>query len=101
MLWGTTDAHDCFQVGLLPRDNEAQVPFAYRMYKRTDAEGIKLCAGFKQTYCQTVTIEFMGVWYARSSSQSARSQHVLNILQGHGRQRGRRGWTHAPLHELE
>jgi hypothetical protein len=51
-----------YKVGLLPRDNEAQVPFAYRMYKRTDAEGIKLCAGFKQTYCQTVTIEFMGVW---------------------------------------
>ncbi|KAJ3502100.1 hypothetical protein NLJ89_g9037 [Agrocybe chaxingu] len=51
-----------YKVGLLPRDNEAQVPFAYKMYKRTDEEGLKLCAGFKQTYCQSVNIEFMGVW---------------------------------------
>ncbi|PPQ80444.1 hypothetical protein CVT25_001771 [Psilocybe cyanescens] len=51
-----------YKVGLLPRDNEAQVTFAYKMYKRTDAAGIQLCAGFKQTYCQNVTIEFMGVW---------------------------------------
>ncbi|KAH9480717.1 hypothetical protein JR316_0007317 [Psilocybe cubensis] len=51
-----------YKVGLLPRDNQAQVPFAYKMYKRTDPEGIQLCAGFKQTYCQDVTIEFMGVW---------------------------------------
>jgi hypothetical protein len=32
------------------------------MYKRTDAEGLELCAGFKQTYCRAVTIDFMGVW---------------------------------------
>ncbi|KAF9485751.1 hypothetical protein BDN70DRAFT_870613 [Pholiota conissans] len=51
-----------YKVGLLPKDNEAQVPFAYRMYKRTDQAGIELCAGFKQTYCQSVNIEFMGVW---------------------------------------
>jgi len=50
------------QVGLLPKDNQAQLPFAYRMYKRTDSAGLKLCAGFKETYCQTVQIEFMGVW---------------------------------------
>jgi len=34
------------------------------MYKRTDDKGLKLCAGFKQTYCQHVKIDFMGVWYA-------------------------------------
>ncbi|PPR05037.1 hypothetical protein CVT24_010183 [Panaeolus cyanescens] len=51
-----------YKVGLLPRDNEAQVSFAYKMYKRTDEEGLKLCAGFKQTFCQEVKIEFMGVW---------------------------------------
>jgi len=50
------------KVGLLPKDNQAQVPFAYNMYQRTSKAGIKLCAGFKQTYCQNVTIEFMGVW---------------------------------------
>ncbi len=30
------------------------------MYKRTDAAGLQLCAGFKQTYCQTVNIEIYG-----------------------------------------
>ncbi|KAF8158001.1 hypothetical protein B0H34DRAFT_674491 [Crassisporium funariophilum] len=56
-----------YKVGLLPRDNEAQVPFAYKMYKRVDADGLKLCAGFKQTYCQKVGIDFMGVWETVSS----------------------------------
>jgi len=51
------------QVGLLPKDNPGQVPFAFKMYKRTDAAGLELCAGFKETYCQDVQIEFMGVWY--------------------------------------
>jgi len=51
-----------YKVGLLPRGNQSQVSFAYKMYKRTDAEGLKLCAGFKQTYCRPVTVEFMGVW---------------------------------------
>ena len=54
-----------FKVGLLPRGNESQVSFAYKMYRRTDAEGLKLCAGFKQTYCLPVTIEFMGVWFVQ------------------------------------
>ncbi|KDR82959.1 hypothetical protein GALMADRAFT_238664 [Galerina marginata CBS 339.88] len=51
-----------YKVGLLPKDNQAQVTFAYKMYQRTDADGDELCAGFKQTYCQNVTIDFMGVW---------------------------------------
>ncbi|TFK52162.1 hypothetical protein OE88DRAFT_1711915 [Heliocybe sulcata] len=50
------------KVGLLPKDNDAQVPFAYKLYARTDAEGMQLCAGFKQTFCQNVRIEFVGVW---------------------------------------
>jgi uncharacterized protein (DUF2235 family) len=29
---------------------------------RTDQEGKHLAAGFKQTFAQNVTIEFMGVW---------------------------------------
>ena len=56
-----------FKVGLLPRGNKSHVSFAYKMYKRTDAEGLKLCAGFKQTYCRHVTIEFMGVWFVQLS----------------------------------
>jgi uncharacterized protein (DUF2235 family) len=51
-----------YKAGLLPRGNQAQVPFAYKLYKREDEEGVKLCAGFKQTYCQDVKIEFLGVW---------------------------------------
>ncbi|EDR12143.1 uncharacterized protein LACBIDRAFT_311208 [Laccaria bicolor S238N-H82] len=49
-------------VGLLPRDNDSQMPFAYKLYKRTDPAGIQLCAGFKQTYCRNVDVEFVGVW---------------------------------------
>lgn len=50
------------QVGLLPRDNQEQVPFAYKMYKNEGAANDKLAAGFKQTFCQDVCVEFLGVW---------------------------------------
>ncbi|KAG6816825.1 hypothetical protein H0H87_002668 [Tephrocybe sp. NHM501043] len=50
------------KVGLLPRDNEQQIPFAYKLYKRTDKVGLGLCAGFKQTFCQDIKVEFVGVW---------------------------------------
>ena len=52
----------CAQIGLLPRDNPEQVPFAYKLYKQTDAESLALAAGFKQTFCRDVKIEFVGVW---------------------------------------
>jgi uncharacterized protein (DUF2235 family) len=38
------------------------MPFAYKLYKRTDPAGLQLCAGFKQTYCRHVDVEFVGVW---------------------------------------
>lgn len=50
------------KVGLLQKGNDAQVPFAYKLYKREDSEGLELCVGFKKTYCQEVNIEFIGVW---------------------------------------
>lgn len=50
-------------MGLLPRDNQEQIVFAYKLYTRTDDAGIKLSAGFKKTYCQPVEIEFLGVWW--------------------------------------
>jgi len=56
--------NDGVQIGLLPRDNEEQVPFAYRLYKRTDKVGCQLAAGYKRTFCTPVTIDFVGVWYA-------------------------------------
>ncbi|KIJ94743.1 hypothetical protein K443DRAFT_683528 [Laccaria amethystina LaAM-08-1] len=51
-----------YKAGLLPRDNDSQIPFAYKLYKRTDPAGLQLCAGFKQTYCRHVDVEFVGVW---------------------------------------
>lgn len=50
------------KVGLLPKDNLQQLPFAYQLYKKTDATSLELAAGFKQTFCRTVNIEFVGVW---------------------------------------
>ncbi|KAF8073979.1 hypothetical protein FPV67DRAFT_1739295 [Lyophyllum atratum] len=55
------------KIGLLPRENEQQIPFAYKLYKREDKDGLKLSAGFKQTFCQDVKIDFMGVWDTVSS----------------------------------
>ncbi|TEB40147.1 hypothetical protein FA13DRAFT_1808407 [Coprinellus micaceus] len=50
------------KVGLLPRDNDVQMGFAYKLYQREDEEGLRCCEGFKRTYCQNVQIEFVGVW---------------------------------------
>ncbi|KAI1793368.1 hypothetical protein LXA43DRAFT_972022 [Ganoderma leucocontextum] len=50
------------KIGLLPRDNPEQIPFAYKLYKSTDANNVALAAGFKQTFCRDVQIEFVGVW---------------------------------------
>ncbi|KAJ7143597.1 hypothetical protein C8R43DRAFT_891445 [Mycena crocata] len=55
------------QVGLLPRDNQEQIPFAFKMYQKTSESGIKLAAGYKRTFCQNVRVEFMGVWDTVSS----------------------------------
>ncbi|PIL22453.1 hypothetical protein GSI_15141 [Ganoderma sinense ZZ0214-1] len=50
------------KIRLLPRDNPEQIPFAYKLYKSTDANNTALAAGFKQTFCRDVQIEFVGVW---------------------------------------
>ncbi|EAU86139.2 hypothetical protein CC1G_03350 [Coprinopsis cinerea okayama7 len=50
------------KIGLLSRDNFSQVPFAYDLYKRRDKESVELAFGFKRTFCQSVRVEFMGVW---------------------------------------
>lgn len=59
--WGT-------QIGLLPRDNMEQIPFAYKLYTKTDKDSLALAAGFKQTFCRTVEIEFVGVWWVAQRS---------------------------------
>ncbi|EJF63499.1 hypothetical protein DICSQDRAFT_154002 [Dichomitus squalens LYAD-421 SS1] len=50
------------KIGLLPKDNPEQLPFAYNLYKSTDADNVALAAGFKETFCRKVQIEFVGVW---------------------------------------
>lgn len=45
-------------VGLLPKGNHEQVPFAYRIYK----EQADLAHNFKATFCKTVDIKMLGVW---------------------------------------
>ena len=51
------------KVGLLPKDNFQQVPFAYKMYKRADHVGWEQSTEFKKAFSVDVNIEFIGVWY--------------------------------------
>jgi uncharacterized protein (DUF2235 family) len=51
------------KVGLLPANNWEQVPFAYRLYKRTTDNAWKASLEFKKTFAADVQIEFVGVWY--------------------------------------
>lgn len=50
------------KVGLLPRDNFENIPFAYKMFANTSKGNELEAAGFKQTFCRSVEIEFIGVW---------------------------------------
>ncbi|EMD39907.1 hypothetical protein CERSUDRAFT_81231 [Gelatoporia subvermispora B] len=50
------------KIGLLPKDNPEQLPFAYKLYKSTSTSNNELASGFKQTFCRSVNIEFLGVW---------------------------------------
>ncbi|KAA1469715.1 hypothetical protein DENSPDRAFT_638958 [Dentipellis sp. KUC8613] len=50
------------KVGLLPRDNDSQVPFAYKLYASAKRSNEALAAGFKATFSREVPIEFLGVW---------------------------------------
>ncbi|OSD00890.1 hypothetical protein PYCCODRAFT_1370341 [Trametes coccinea BRFM310] len=50
------------KVGLLPPDNYQQIPFAYKMYTRTDELGWKQSTAFKKAFCLDVSIDFIGVW---------------------------------------
>lgn len=54
------------QIGLLPKDNPEQVPLAYKLYQNNSKDSRALAAGFKETFCRSVTIEFVGVWYVAS-----------------------------------
>ncbi|KAI6154266.1 hypothetical protein BKA82DRAFT_4099354 [Pisolithus tinctorius] len=50
------------KVGLLPRCNHQQVPFAYKMYSKDDDEGWEQSKAFKKAFSIDVDVEFVGVW---------------------------------------
>ncbi|KAI0962092.1 hypothetical protein AcV7_001013 [Taiwanofungus camphoratus] len=50
------------KVGLLPRCNHQQVPFAYKMFTRTDQIGWDQSKAFKKAFSMDVDIDFIGVW---------------------------------------
>jgi uncharacterized protein (DUF2235 family) len=60
------------KVGLLPAHNQAQVSFAYRMYKDDTPNGSAMSAEFKETFSQDVTVYFIGVWDCVASVSSSR-----------------------------
>ncbi|KAJ2913955.1 hypothetical protein MD484_g6460, partial [Candolleomyces efflorescens] len=51
-----------YKVGLLPRSNNEQVPFAYTMYLNTGQLGWQQANAFKRAFSIPVSIEFLGVW---------------------------------------
>ncbi|KAG8968004.1 hypothetical protein FRC05_001714, partial [Tulasnella sp. 425] len=55
------------KVGLLPKSNEEQIPFAYKKYKDTTPGGKHAAKGFKAAFSRNVCIEFLGVWDTVSS----------------------------------
>ncbi|KAF8879252.1 hypothetical protein BD779DRAFT_1402350, partial [Infundibulicybe gibba] len=50
------------KVGLLTPCNYQQVPFAYKMFTRTDDDGWEQSNAFKKAFSVDVDIEFIGVW---------------------------------------
>ncbi|VDC07954.1 unnamed protein product [Peniophora sp. CBMAI 1063] len=50
------------KIGLLSKDNDAQLSFAYKLYKSNNPDSGPIAAGFKRTFCRSVPIEFIGVW---------------------------------------
>ncbi|KAF9554069.1 hypothetical protein CPC08DRAFT_205753 [Agrocybe pediades] len=50
------------KVGLLPKDNHEQIPFAYRMFSREDDNGWLQSQEFKKAFSIDVHIDFIGLW---------------------------------------
>ena len=53
-------------IGLLPKDNLQQVSLAYTYYKNQSP----LAPAFKQTFCKTVEVRMLGVWYPFHGAKS-------------------------------
>ncbi|EJC98191.1 uncharacterized protein FOMMEDRAFT_31962 [Fomitiporia mediterranea MF3/22] len=51
------------KVGLLPPDNHAQIPFAWKVFMGSDINGgFEECARYKKAFSLPVEIDFLGVW---------------------------------------
>lgn len=50
------------KVGLLPKNNGAQVPFAYRFYKDDSPTGWQMSRDFKKAFCVDINVYFMGLF---------------------------------------
>jgi uncharacterized protein (DUF2235 family) len=48
------------KIGLLAKDNDQILSFAYGLYERTDTEGIALASSYKRAFARDVKIEFVG-----------------------------------------
>lgn len=55
------------KVGIIPKCNHQQVPFAYSMYTRADEVGWQQSNAFKKAFSIDANIEFVGVWDTVSS----------------------------------
>ncbi len=50
------------QVGLLLTYKKKHIPIAYRLYKSTRSRDENLVSRFKDLFCRTVPVDFLGVW---------------------------------------
>jgi uncharacterized protein (DUF2235 family) len=64
------------KIGLISAGQPELVPFAYKLYARTDAEGVALAAGFKAGFARAVDIDFVGVWDTVASVGVVASQNL-------------------------
>jgi uncharacterized protein (DUF2235 family) len=55
------------KIGLLPKENEQSLPFAYQLYARTDTEGNALASSYKRSFSRDVKTDFLGVFDTVSS----------------------------------
>ena len=72
-----------YQVGLLPASNHQQIPFAYKMFSRTDDKGWRQSTAFKKAFSMDVEVEFIGVWQVLHDSSTRLPFQNISMLQGH------------------
>ncbi|KAG8925454.1 hypothetical protein FRC02_009651 [Tulasnella sp. 418] len=64
------------KVGLLPKSNTEQIPFAYERYADMSENGNHRSEGFKKTFSKEVEIDFIGVWDTVSSVGIFYTRHL-------------------------